>query len=251
MRTSDLIRQAGVTRKTLRLYEEKALIDPPRSVDNGYREYDREAVERIHTIRLLQAIGFSLAEIRTMIGGAKIDWAHTLELQEKLLARRQAELSNTLAHLRRTLSRLRAGSAADDEAVIGLIGASPLSDEELGTMRDNVSRYYNDKAKEVLANHPATPDEIQAGTNAWTAIIAEVDGMIRDGKDPGSPQGQAIVKRMDALIAAFTLGNPDVETGLNKMYADRPNWPTEAQSPYSVAVWEYVGRMREAAKGDK
>lgn len=97
MRTSELIRQAGVTRRALRLYEEKELIQPPRSLDNGYREYDREAVERIHTIRLLQTIGFSLAEIRRMIGGARVDWAHTLELQEKILARRHAALGNTLA----------------------------------------------------------------------------------------------------------------------------------------------------------
>ncbi|MGV8838767.1 MAG: MerR family transcriptional regulator [Bauldia sp.] len=247
MRTSDLIRQAGVTRKTLRLYEEKELIDPPRSVDNGYREYDREAVERIHTIRLLQTIGFSLAEIRTMIGGAKIDWAHTLELQEKLLARRQAELGNTLARLRQTLTRLRAGVADSDDAVIALIGA-PIGQKDLSAMRDTVSKYYNEKAREALANHPATPDEIQAGTNAWTAIIAEVEGMIRDGKAPGSPQGQAIVKRMDALIAAFTLGNPDVEQGLNALYADRANWPKDAAMPYSPEVWDFVGKMRAAAK---
>jgi len=247
VRTSDLIRHAGVTRKTLRLYEEKALIDPPRSLDNGYREYDREAVERIHTIRLLQTIGFSLAEISKMIGGARIDWAHTLELQEKLLARRQAELSNTLAQLRRTLSRLRNGGAEDDEAVIDLIRA-PTREEEFRAMRDTVSKYYNDKAREALASHPASPDEIQAGTNAWTAIIAEIEGMMRDGTDPGSPQGRALVKRMDALIAGFTLGNPDVEAGLTKMYADRPNWPKDAQSPYTTEVWEFVGRMRAAAK---
>ncbi|MCW5718548.1 MAG: MerR family transcriptional regulator, partial [Bauldia sp.] len=247
MRTSDLIRHAGVTRKTLRLYEEKALIDPPRSVDNGYREYDREAVERIHTIRLLQAIGFSLAEIRRMIGGARIDWTHTLELQEKILARRQAELGNTLAQLRRTLTRLRNGGAEDDETVIDLIRA-PTKEEEFRAMRDTVNRYYNEKAREALANHPATPDEIQSGTNAWTAIIAEVEGMIRDGKDPASPQGQAIVKRMDALIAAFTLGNPDVEQGLNKLYADRANWPKDVKMPYSAEVWDYMGKLRAAAR---
>lgn len=114
-------------------------------------------------------------------------------------------------------------------------------------MRDTVSRYYNDKAREALANHPATPDEITAGTNAWTAIIAEVEGMIRDGKDPASPQGQAIVKRMDALITAFTLGNPDVEQGLNKLYSDRANWPAEVKMPYSAEVWEYMGKLRAAA----
>lgn len=246
MRTSELMRQAGVTRRALRIYEEKELIRPPRSLDNGYREYDRETVERIHTIRLLQTLGFSLTEIRRMIGGAKIDWTHTLEVQERLLSARQAELSATLGKLRRTLMKIRSGGTEDDEALIDLIG-SPRGKKDTKEMKDAVSKYYNEKAQEALKNHPATPEEIEIGTNAWTAIIAEVEGMIRDGKDPGSDQGKALVKRMDALIAAFTLGNPDVEAGLNKLYADRANWPKDVQMPYSAEVWEYVGKMRAAA----
>lgn len=246
MRTSELMRQAGVTRRALRIYEEKQLIRPPRSLDNGYREYDRETVERIHTIRLLQTLGFSLVDIRRMIGGAKIDWTHTLEIQERLLTARQAELTSTLNKLRRTLFSIRSGGTEDEDALIELIG-SPRSKEENRKMRDTISKYYNEKAREALDNHPATPEEIKLGENAWASIIAEVEGMIRDGKDPGSDQGKAIVKRMDALISAFTLGNPDVEKGLNKLYSDRANWPKDVQMPYSAEVWAYVGKMRAAA----
>lgn len=114
-------------------------------------------------------------------------------------------------------------------------------------MRETISKYYNEKAREALANHPATPEEIKLGENAWAAIIAEIEAMIRDGKDPGSDQAKALVKRMDALIAAFTLGNPDVEEGLGKLYTDRANWPKDAPMSYSAEVWDYVGKMRAAA----
>jgi MerR family transcriptional regulator, thiopeptide resistance regulator len=247
VRTGDLIRQAGISRRALRLYEEKRLIRPSRSLDNGYRVYDRETVERIHTIRLLQTIGFSLAEVRQLIAGAEIDWAHTLELQAQLLERRRAELGDALHQVRRILRELRSGSTGGEIAVIKTIAAPKRPREEYRAMRETVSKYYNERAREKLANHPASPEEIQLGERAWAAIISEIEGMIRDGKDPASPQALALIKRMDALIGAFTLGDPDIEEGLHKLYADRKNWAADAPMAYSPEVWDYVGRMRAAA----
>ncbi len=248
MKTSELIQQSGVTRRALRLYEQKQLIRPPRSVDNGYREYDRETVERVHTIRLLQTIGFSLAEVKQMIGGAKVDWAHTLSVQEDLLIRRHSEIGEALRQVRTALAKLRAGGPAKEAATVIDLIAARATKEDYRIMRDTVSKYYNEKAREKLANHPATPEEIKLGEKAWASIIEEIEGMIRDKKDPGSPQAKALVKRMDALIGAFTLGDPDVEDGLNKLYADRANWPKNEgpMAHYKPEVWVYVGKMRAA-----
>jgi len=249
VKTSELIRQSGVTRRALRLYEQKQLIRPPRSVDNGYREYDRETVERVHTIRLLQTIGFSLAEVRQMIGGAKVDWAHTLSVQEELLVRRHTEIGDALRQVRSALTKLRAGGPAKEAATVIDLIAARATKEDYKVMRDTVSKYYNEKAREAIANHPASQEEIRLGEKAWGRIIEEIEGMIRDKKDPGSPQAKALVKRMDVLIQGFTLGNPDVEEGLNKLYADRKNWPkTEGpMANYKPEVWDYVAKMRAAA----
>jgi hypothetical protein len=35
------------------------------------------------------------------------------------------------------------------------------------------------------------------------------------------------------LIRGFTGGNPEIQAGLNKMYADQTNWPTTFPKPYS------------------
>ncbi len=248
MKTSELIQQSGVTRRALRLYEQKQLIRPPRSVDNGYREYDRETVERVHTIRLLQTIGFSLAEVKQMIGGAKIDWAHTLSVQEELLARRHSEIGEALRQVRSALAKLRAGGPAKEAATVIDLIAARATKEDYKVMRDTVSKYYNEKAREKLANHPATPEEIKLGEHAWASILAEVEGMIKGQKDPGSPQAKILVKRMDALISSFTLGDPDVEEGLNKVYADRANWPKNEgpMASYNPQIWDYIARMRAA-----
>ena len=54
-----------VTVKTLRLYEQKGLLQPD-EVDKwtGYRYYSIAQMQRLSSIRTLQQMGFSLAEIK-------------------------------------------------------------------------------------------------------------------------------------------------------------------------------------------
>ena len=55
----------GVTRKALRNYEAKGLMqkDSSRNPTNNYREYDEEDIDRIWRIKLLQGIGYTVKEI--------------------------------------------------------------------------------------------------------------------------------------------------------------------------------------------
>jgi MerR family transcriptional regulator, copper efflux regulator len=66
MRIGSLARQAGVSARSLRHYEAKGLMCPPRST-NGYRDYPAAAIERVHYIGELLACGFSADEIRDFL----------------------------------------------------------------------------------------------------------------------------------------------------------------------------------------
>src|SRR5262245_28291588 len=57
LRSGELARLSGVSADTLRHYERKGLLKPHRA-SNGYREYTRQAVERVRLIRGALAIGF-------------------------------------------------------------------------------------------------------------------------------------------------------------------------------------------------
>ena len=66
MRIRDLAAQAGTTTRTLRYYEEQGLLPTGRSA-NGYRVYDEHHVRLVREIRSLQAIGFSLEDVRPFV----------------------------------------------------------------------------------------------------------------------------------------------------------------------------------------
>jgi DNA-binding transcriptional MerR regulator len=62
MRIGELALATGLTRDTLRFYEERGLLSARRRA-NGYRDYPPEAVEWLCYLRSAQALGFTLADI--------------------------------------------------------------------------------------------------------------------------------------------------------------------------------------------
>lgn len=67
MRVGELAKAVGKTVRAMHLYEELGLLDPRARSDGGFRMYGPEAVDRIHWIVKLQAIGFTLAEIQGFV----------------------------------------------------------------------------------------------------------------------------------------------------------------------------------------
>lgn len=63
-----IARQAGVTTRTVRYYEQLGLITPSSVSSSGYRYYNDEALAILTRIRSLQHAGLSLNEIKEIIG---------------------------------------------------------------------------------------------------------------------------------------------------------------------------------------
>ena len=58
---------AGVNIQTLRYYERRGLLRSPRRSVSGYREYSRDIVRIVRSIRRAQQLGFTLHEIKELI----------------------------------------------------------------------------------------------------------------------------------------------------------------------------------------
>lgn len=65
----------GVTRKALRIYENKGLMNKEnfQNPENKYREYSNEDIEKIWCIRFLQRMGYSLNDIVEMYSNVEYD----------------------------------------------------------------------------------------------------------------------------------------------------------------------------------
>jgi cob(I)alamin adenosyltransferase len=95
----ELAAAAGVTIRTLHHYDRLGLLAPVERSEAGYRNYDRNGVERLYRILMLRGLGFPLAEIgelldadagslreatRTRLEQADLDLARMQDLRERL-----------------------------------------------------------------------------------------------------------------------------------------------------------------------
>ena len=64
----ELAARAGVSVQTLRYYERRGLVSKPRKTASGYRQFGGETVRTVRFIRRAQSLGFTLDEIRDLLG---------------------------------------------------------------------------------------------------------------------------------------------------------------------------------------
>ena len=67
MLIGELATQAEVNIQTVRLYERLGLLQKPRRLASGYRDYTADAVQLIRFIKRTQKLGFTLSEIKTLV----------------------------------------------------------------------------------------------------------------------------------------------------------------------------------------
>lgn len=63
MRINKVEELVGITKKNIRFYEEKGLLNPERNSENGYREYSDEDVAMLQKIKLLRQLSIPIEEI--------------------------------------------------------------------------------------------------------------------------------------------------------------------------------------------
>lgn len=67
-RISEFANKSGVNKETIRYYEKQQLLSPAEHSQSGYRLYNDEGVKRVHFIKQLQSLGFTLNEIHKLLG---------------------------------------------------------------------------------------------------------------------------------------------------------------------------------------
>lgn len=98
MKIGEVSKKTGVGIEALRFYEKSGLLDRPERTYSGYRMYPAEVLERIAFIKQAQLLGFSLDEIRQLIGQKRKGESPCLEARE-IIRRRLDDLNEKIDQL--------------------------------------------------------------------------------------------------------------------------------------------------------
>ena len=118
MKIGEIARLAGTPAKTIRFWEDQALLPRPARTPAGYRDYDPAIMDRLAFIRHAQAAGLTLEHIRQMLD-IRDSGQPPCEHVTGLIAQRLGEVEARLAELSRARDQLiilSARAAAQDPA---------------------------------------------------------------------------------------------------------------------------------------
>src|SRR5262249_49722365 len=108
LRTGQLAQLADVNVETLRFYERAGILPAPPRRASGYREFPADAVALVRFVQRAQKLGFSLAEIKTLLAFRETPTGKcrsVCALAQRKLDEIDAKISDLKA-MRRVLARL-------------------------------------------------------------------------------------------------------------------------------------------------
>ena len=142
-RIGDLAKASGISTDTLRHYERKGVLTSQR-LDNGYRVYPEDALERVRTIRKALSIGFTLDELSVVFkvfdqGGAPCRQVRSLaanklaEIEKHLqeVTALRDDLQTALRDWDSRLAKTAAGQRAGLLKVLAARSSAPSSSTSL------------------------------------------------------------------------------------------------------------------------
>ncbi len=219
---------AGVTVRALHHYDRLGLLKPTRRTAGGYRLYSGRDLARLEQIVVLKFLGLPLKQIRDLLR-EECALAGTLRRQQQVLLEKRTRLDRAIRAIRDAEQSLHSRKEPDWTLFKYII-------QEIEMQNDTEwsKKYYSDEAKTKIEERKALwSPELQAQvTQQWSELFADVEASLEE--DPASPKAQALAARWKELLRGFTGGDPEIQKGLNAMYADQENWPAGPKQKWQI-----------------
>jgi DNA-binding transcriptional MerR regulator len=241
----EFAKRAAVTIRALHHYDRLGLLKPSGRTASGYRVYSDRDFARLEQIVALKFIGFPLSQIRELLHRKDTDLSSALRQQREILAEKRDHLDRAMQAIERAEKIVAGGGQPDWEPFRKVIEVIQMQ-----TKKDWMKKYYTE---DQLANlrQRWTPEVQAESQRGWDALAKDTEEAIARGVDPTGEVGLQLAERRKKLLAMFSGGDPGLEQNLQKLYADKANWPASFKKPYSDAVDNFLRQAAEALAKSK
>lgn len=214
---AQLARLAGVSVRTLHLYDRVNLLVPARRSEAGYRKYGEPELLRLQQILFYKEMGLSLQEIAAILDDPEFDLVKALEGHKQALQARQQQLKTMLATIDKTIFNLKQNKMLTHEELY-----EGLSKEEAKAYRSEAIEKYGQEAVEQSEKSLRTMTK--GALETLKAEQKEVGRLLAalQYEDPESHAVQEVVARHYQVIRRFwgTDGSDDRQAEAYKGLAD-------------------------------
>jgi DNA-binding transcriptional MerR regulator len=236
----EFAKRAGATIRALHHYDRLGLLKPRGRTAAGYRLYTDRDLVRLEQIVALKFIGFPLCQIRELLNRKDLDVTVALRQQRQIIAEKRDHLDRAIRAIERAEQLVSSGGQTDWEPFRKIIEVIQMQ-----TRKDWMKKYYTEEQLNDLRKR-WTPEVQAKAEHDWSELVRDVEAAIARGDSPESETGRSLAERKQKLIDLFTGGDQGITENLQKLCADKANWPQNFKKPYSDEVDKF---FCDAAKG--
>jgi DNA-binding transcriptional MerR regulator len=242
----EFARLTRVTVRTLHYYDQIGLLKPSFERANGYRVYTDADLLKLQQIVTLKFMGFSLDEIRDLLGSRGYEAVKALKVQAEAVRDEIARLREASRAIDQVLARLEKDGRIRKDKLIKIM--------EVIQMGEDVKRAWHEKffTEDELKRFQElgkkyTPEDMAAYQKRWAALIEEVKANLE--LDPASDKAQDLGRRWTALLDEVYGGQPQLKTRIAKAY-NAGAIPKE-HNMIAPEVWGFIKKVHAAAGAKK
>ncbi len=219
---------AGVTVRALHHYDRLGLLKPSGRSTSGYRLYRDCDLARLEQIVVLKFLALPLKEIARLLK-RQSPLPAMLRRQQQVLTEKRRQLDMAIYAIEQAERSARSAGGPDWDLFKTIV-----REIEMQNSTEWSKKYYRPEAQAKVEERKTlwNPELQTQVTKQWTELVADVEAAL--GEDPAGPTAQALAARWRTLVEGFTGGDPEIQQGLNKMWADKQNWPTEERERFHI-----------------
>jgi DNA-binding transcriptional MerR regulator len=163
----------GVTRDTLKFYEEKGLVNPKKNEENGYRQYSNFDIYDVLTTNFYREIELEIKKIQ------EIRQSQSVEEIELILHDKEERLRTELESKRLLLERIQC-VRNDCEKIMHHIGEYSIREMKPFVVKGEISEFTAYDEYDILQKNTKSVKKAVVVTDLWRVIRFDDKGIIED-----------------------------------------------------------------------
>lgn len=209
-----------VTVRTLHFYEEADLLKPAYYGANGYRYYEEKQLLELQQILFFKELGFSLKQIRKVLGRSDFDQLAALYSHKKALSLEWEKIGELIKTIDKTIQHVKGNRKMEDKEIFQGFGLVAVGKGE--------ESYFEAEAL-VLKNRLKSDEDMseeqrvniaKAGNEIYSAVAECIEKKL----SPSSEAVQFLIKKHHAFSRQFHNSTKEVYKALARLYIEHPEF---------------------------
>lgn len=240
MNAKEVAKLTGISVRTLHHYDSIGLLCPKRNLENGYRTYSEEDLDRLQQILFFRACGFPLSKIHIMLDTPSFQRKEAFALQKKYLLHEKRRIETMLDTINKSIQSM------EGEITMSITEKFNGFDFKTNPYEEEARKLWGDTAVDQSNTYmkSLTEKEVLSITQEMDQLFQKL--AVVSTEDPASAIAQTAIHEMYTYFNN-NLGyqyTPQAFAGVGQLYITDERF-TKAMEQYGIGLAQFLAQAME------